>query len=85
MSKNSISPTNRLRFVPPRVNAPPGSSSVADESLRNRESQNAISGELSWFPWDRDCQNGVECVLAMVWKASPMIPETVPSRSPSDS
>lgn len=81
-SKNSMSPVNKVEFVPPRVKTPPGSSTSAVGSSRNRVSQKPISGEVSFPPSASACQNGVERVEAMVLNASPRIPETEPSRRP---
>jgi hypothetical protein len=44
-------------------------------------SQNPISGEVSWLPSARACQNGVARVEAMDENARPIMPETDPVRS----
>jgi hypothetical protein len=78
---NSISPVKRELFVPPSVKTPPGSSLAAVRSFPNRVSQNDISWVASWFPSDRASQNGFAWVLAIVWNASPIMPDTELSRS----
>jgi hypothetical protein len=82
MSRNSISPWNKLELVPPRVNVPPGSSSFASGWSRKRVRKKAISGDDSWPPLAKACQNGAARVVAMDENAKPRIPETLPSRSP---
>lgn len=79
MFRKSMSPVNRLELVPPRVNTPPGSSSVAVGSLPNRVSQKDISGELNWPLLARASQKGVDWVEEIVEKARPMIPEILSS------
>lgn len=75
-----MSPVNKVELVPPNVKTPPGSSSTACGSVRNRVIQKLISGDVSWLPWASVCQKGIERVEAIVSKASPMMPETEPSR-----
>ena len=81
MSWKSMSPLNSDELVPPRVNTPPGT--FCDCELGSaRVSQNDSSCEESWLLFASACQKGVARVLAMLWNARPMMPDTEPSRRP---
>lgn len=78
MFKNSIFPVNKLELVPPRVNCPLGSSASSAVVDDARPSQKDISGLLNWPFVASVCQNGVDCVVAILVKARPIIPDTEP-------
>lgn len=80
MLTKSISPVNKLEFVPPRVNAPPGSFACTFCASSKRVSQKAISGELNWLPLASVSQNGVACDCAMGVNPRPISPETGANR-----
>jgi len=81
---NSISPENKLVLVPPNVKIPPNATSDGVVSLRSLLSQKDISFVWSEPLLDKACQKGVAPVLAMAWKARPMIPERVLSTRPDE-
>lgn len=77
-----MSPVNRVLFVAPSVNVPPGSRALALVTLVYRVNWKAISG-LSSVPGvlTSVCQNGVAFDDAISSKARPISPERGALRS----
>lgn len=75
-------PVNCDESVPPSVNDPPGSNSVAELSSSNLDRENPISGEDQLFPLARVSQKGVAWDSARAVKARPIKPESLAVRRP---
>jgi hypothetical protein len=73
--KNSMLPVYKEELVPPSVKSPPNSELVARALPLSRVSWKANSGDVNRPLFVRDCQKGVDFVVASVENASPIRPD----------